>query len=84
VIKLSEIISPKQFRDLADYLDIQDRKLGIKGNEVQQDLRRFADELELFEELNPFIESEECNDKLYLKHIYVLCRKRRGQINPIK
>lgn len=45
--KLHEIISPEQFRALADFLDVVDKKLHHTGEEVQNDLREFADALEL-------------------------------------
>lgn len=54
-MKLSKIISPEQFRDLADYLDRVDSS---SGDEVQVDLRRFADNLEMNEKwLDTFIEN---------------------------
>lgn len=50
-MKLSNIITPEKFRQLATYID---KKLGLTetGTEVQDDLRKFADALEQMEAEN--------------------------------
>lgn len=50
-MKLSKIISPERFRQLATYIDVTDRQLGVpeKDREVQEDLLKFADALEKVE-----------------------------------
>jgi hypothetical protein len=44
--QLAAIISPEKFRMLADWFDADDALKGKTGDEVQRDLRRFADALE--------------------------------------
>ena len=53
-MKLSDIITPEKFRQLATYITICDEKLGLTetGTEVQDDLRKFADALEEMEAKN--------------------------------
>lgn len=47
-MKLSDIISPEKFRDLATYITLTEKKLGLDviGTEVQDDLIKFADALD--------------------------------------
>ena len=53
-MKLSDIITPEKFRQLAIYITICDKKLGFteKETEVQDDLLKFADLLEEMEAKN--------------------------------
>ena len=53
-MKLSDIITPEKFRQLATYITMCDEKLGLTetGTEVQDDLRKFADLLEEMEAKN--------------------------------
>ena len=51
-MKLSDIITPEKFRQLATHITICDENLGLTGTEVQDDLRKFADALEGMEAKN--------------------------------
>lgn len=77
-MKLSEIITPYRFRQLAKYITMYDEKLGLTGTEVQDDLCKFADALEeteskdtsfkkqLINDLIPRIEAMKEKEKLHL------------------
>ncbi len=57
--KLSKIITPEKFRQLATFLDhVDDMNDFTGGDEVQQDLRRFADALEEKEKFIPSVKSD--------------------------
>ena len=44
---MPDLTDAEKLRVLAEWLDLEDAKVGRIGNEVQQDLRRIADYLDL-------------------------------------
>lgn len=78
-MKLSDIITPDKFRQLATYITICDEKLGLTetGTEVQDDLRKFADALEEMEAKN--ISSKQDVIKSVCKH----CKKEKEEISEL-
>jgi len=42
MLQALQVISPAQFRKLADFMDKYDKELGLKDKAVQNDLRKMA------------------------------------------